>query len=77
MKSSVETYTLPCVKQIASGNSLYAPGSSREGSVMTWRAGMGREVAGRFRRDGAHVDLWFIHVDVWQKHNIVKQLSSN
>ena len=27
-KSSIETYILPCVKQIASGNMLYVTGSS-------------------------------------------------
>ena len=28
---------------------------------------MGREVAGRFKREGTWVNLWLIHVDVWQK----------
>ena len=28
---------------------------------------MGREVAGRFKREGTYVNLWMIHVDVWQK----------
>ena len=31
------------------------------------RGGMGREVAGRFKRDRTYVYLWLIHVDVWQK----------
>ena len=34
---------------------------------MEWRCGMGREVAGRFKREGTYVNLWMIHVDVWQK----------
>ena len=28
---------------------------------------MGREVGGRFKREGTRVFLWLIHVDVWQK----------
>ena len=28
---------------------------------------MGREVGGRFKREGIYVYLWPIHVDVWQK----------
>ena len=28
---------------------------------------MGREVGGRFKREGVYVYLWLIHVEVWQK----------
>ena len=28
---------------------------------------MGREIGGRFRREGTYVNLWLIHVDVLQK----------
>ena len=28
---------------------------------------MGREVGGRFKREGTYAYLWLIHVDVWQK----------
>ena len=28
---------------------------------------MGREVEGRFKKEGIYVYLWLIHVDVWQK----------
>ena len=28
---------------------------------------MGREVGGRFKREGIYVPLWLIHVDVWQR----------
>ena len=28
---------------------------------------MGREIGGRFKREGTYVYLWLIHVDVWQK----------
>ena len=28
---------------------------------------MGREMGGRFKREGACLYLWLIHVEVWQK----------
>ena len=28
---------------------------------------MGREMGGRFKREGTYVYLWLIHVDIWQK----------
>ena len=28
---------------------------------------MGREVGGRFKREGTYVYLWLIHADVWWK----------
>ena len=28
---------------------------------------MGREVGGRFKKEGIYAYLWLIHVDVWQK----------
>ena len=37
----IDIYTLPCVKQIASGNLLYSTGSSAWCSVMTQMGGMG------------------------------------
>ena len=46
-ESSMETYTLPYVKQTASGNSLYDSGNSNPGSGTTYRAGMKVQV----RRD--------------------------
>ena len=42
--SDMETYTLPQVKQIANGNLLYDSGNSNQGSVTTYRGGMGWEV---------------------------------
>ena len=29
--------------------------------------GVGREVGGKFKREGRYVHLWVIHVDVWYK----------
>ena len=56
--------TLPYVKQIGNGNFLYGLGNSNRGSVSTQRSGMGREVGGRFKREGIYVYLWLIHVEV-------------
>ena len=30
------------------------------------------EVGGRFKREGMYVNLWLIHVDVWQKSSHCK-----
>ena len=60
----MEIYTLPYVKQTASGNLLYESGSSNQvlcDSLEGW------EVGGRLKREGTCVYLWLIHVDVWQK----------
>ena len=56
--------TLPYVKQIADGNLLYDSGNSNRATVSTWRGGMGREMEGRFKREGIYVYLWLIHVEV-------------
>jgi hypothetical protein len=37
------------------------------GYVTAYRGAMGREVGGRFKREGTFVYLWLIHVEVWQK----------
>ena len=66
-KSSMETFILPYVKQIASGNLLYDSGSSNQCCVAIQRDGMGWEMGGRFQRKGIYVYLWLIHVDVWKK----------
>ena len=42
------------------GELLYDPGNPKWG-------GIGREVGGRFKREGPYVYLWLIHVDVWLK----------
>ena len=44
--------TLLYVKQISNGNLLYVSGNSNRGSVSTYRSGMGREMEGRFKREG-------------------------
>ena len=40
-KSSINMYTLSCVKQIAGGKLLYNAGGPAWCSVMTWRDGVG------------------------------------
>ena len=58
----METYIIPYVKQIASGNLLCDTGSSTQGSVTTWRGGMEWEMGEGFMREGTHVYLWLTHV---------------
>ena len=41
--------------------------SFNRGSVTIRKGGMGREVGGRFGREGTWVYLWLILVDVWPK----------
>ena len=38
--------------------------NSNRGSVSNWRGGMGREMGGRFKREGIYVYLWLINVEV-------------
>ena len=45
----IDILTLPCVKQIASGNLLYITGSSARCSVITYMGGMGGEGGSRGR----------------------------
>ena len=40
----IDIYTLPCVKQIASGNMLYSTGSSARCSVFLWNGGWVRSL---------------------------------
>ena len=46
--------------------SMYDSGDSNRGSV-TIHKDMGREIGGKFRKEGRWVYLWVILVDVWQK----------
>jgi len=39
-------------------------GKFKRGSISTYRAGMGREMGGSFKRKGVYVYLWLIHVEV-------------
>ena len=39
----------------------------KQGSVSTQKSRMGREMGGKFKREGLYVYLWLIHVEVWEK----------
>ena len=56
--------TLPYVKSIASRNLLYGSGNSNRGSVINLEEWMGRNLGGRFKREGIYVYLWLIYVEV-------------
>ena len=40
----------------------------KQGLCNNLEGGMGREMGGRFKREGTYVYLWLIHVDVWQTY---------
>ena len=57
-------------------------GAQIQGSVTTYRGGMGWELGRRFKREGTYVYIWPIHVDVWQKptqccESVILQLKRN
>ena len=43
---------------------MYGSGNSNRGSGSNWRLGMGREMGGKFKREGIYVYLWLIHVEL-------------
>ena len=53
-ESGMETHTLPCVRQPASGP-LLCDSRTQMDSVTTQRGGMGWEMAGRFKREVTYV----------------------
>jgi len=72
-ESSVETYTLPYVKQGPVGICCMTQGAWSCCSVTAKTSGKGWEVGRRFKREGTCVYLWLIDVDVSRnQHNIVK-----
>ena len=62
----IDIYTLPCVKQVASGNLVYSTGSPARCSVMTQMGGMG-DGGGRSKREGIQVYIQLIHFIVQKK----------
>ena len=46
---------------------LYDAGSPKPELCDNLEGWDGEEVGGRFKREGTHVYLWLIHVDIWQK----------
>ena len=62
-KSNMQTYMTIC--QIDSQREFECvSGNSNRGSVSTYWGGIGREMGGRFKREGTCVYLWLIHVEV-------------
>lgn len=75
--SSLETWTLAYVKQIAGGNVPWDAGSSARLSAMTRRGGMGWGWEGGSEA-GTCAFLWLIHVHYGRnQYKTVTQLSSN
>ena len=63
-ESSIETYTSPCIKQIANENLMYDRQDVQTGGCsVTTEGGDGWKVGGRFRREITYAHLWLIHVD--------------
>ena len=58
---------IPYVNYIANGHLLYGSGNSNRGSASAQRGGMGKEMEGKFKREGMYVYLWLTHFEVWQK----------
>ena len=72
LEIGIDMYSLPCVKQTASGKLLDSTGSSVQCSVMTWGMGWESGVGGKSKREGMYVYIWLIHFVAQQKNNIVK-----
>ena len=75
-KSSTETYTLPCVKQIASGKLLY---NTRELNQVLYNNLEGKDGVGGGSPGRKHMLTygWLMLLYSRNQYNIVKQLSSN
>ena len=65
-KSNMETYITICKIHSQQEFAVWLRNLNR-GSVSTWRGGMGRELGGRYKREGIYVYLWLIQVEVCQK----------
>ena len=60
-KSNMETYITVCKIDSQQEFAVWLR-KLKQGSVSPWRDGMGREMGGRFKREGLY--LWLIHVEV-------------
>ena len=60
--SSIEIYTLPCVKEIAIGKLLYNTERSAQSSVMTYRGEMGGWNGREVQEKG---DICILMADSW------------
>ena len=62
-KSNMETYITVCKIDSQPEFAVWLR-KLNTGSVSTWRGGVGREMGGRFKREGMYVYLWLIHADI-------------
>ena len=62
-RSNMETYTAMCKVDSQWEFPIWLR-EREQGLWSAWRGGMGREVGGRFKREGVYVYLWLIHVEV-------------
>ena len=62
-ESNMETYIIICKIDSQWEFAVWLRNSNR-GSVSTYSSGMGREMGEKFKREGIHVYLWLIQVEV-------------
>ena len=62
-KSNMETYITICKKDSKWEFAAWLR-NSNGGSVSTWRGGMGRQMGGKFKREGIYVYLWLTKIEV-------------
>ena len=67
-KSNMETYIAMCKLDSQWEFGVWLR-KLKQGLCINLESGMGREMGGRFKREGIYVYLWLIHVEVWQKNN--------
>ena len=62
-KSNMETYITVC-KVDCQQEFAVCLRKLKQGLCITLEGGVGREMGGRFKREGTYVYLWLIHVEV-------------
>ena len=62
----METYITICKKDSQREFAVWIR-KLKQGLISTQRGGVGREMGGRFKREGIYVYLWLNHVEIWRK----------
>ena len=62
-KSNMETYITICKIDSRWDFAVWLR-KLKQGSASTWKGEMGRKMEGKFKREGIHVYLWLIHIEV-------------
>jgi len=80
-KSNMETYITICKTDNQREFAVWLR-KLKQGLCINLEGGLGREIGGKFKREGIYVHLWLIHVEVWQKtakfcKTIILQLKNN